>query len=298
MPGRNLECALVIGLVLAALPLCAQSGSRSKVQGDKALGGCNRSTGNYRRAFRNGAYVLTIAANPKAEEEPENACRAELRDGSGPLIFQTAGAGVLALVVEDVNGDRQPDLVLETFSGGAHCCWRYDIISVGDTAGLLAEFNSAHPAVFRTSKDKRTVIVTYSGAFDYFDGLCYACSPGAQVYLVLEGTRFRDVSPRFAKLYDESIAKARAELTPEKLAAFADTDPVANANPMWELNEVKQAVLTVVINYLYSGRTQEAWDAFAQMWPTADQPRMRALIEKTMGKGVLGSVAEWNERHK
>ncbi len=240
--------------------------------------------------------MLTIAGFGDANEEPENACRAELRDSSGKAIFETASTAVSAVVVEDVNGDGQPDVVIESFSGGAHCCWTYDIVSVGAKPGLVGEFESAHAAVFRTSKDQRTVIVTYSGAFDYFDGLCYACSPGAQVYFVLEGTKFHDVSPVFARLYDERIAQARAQLAPEKLAIFHTS--ADHTNPAGGLEETKAAVLTVLINYLYSGRPQEAWEAFEQMWPPGDQPRMRALIESTLGKGVLGSVAEWNEKHR
>jgi hypothetical protein len=258
------------------------------------LGGCSHGEGRYRRTFQGGALALTIAA----QDDELKPCRAELRDSNGKVIFATGDQAVSALLVDDINGDHEAEVVLEGYSGGAHCCWTYDIVNVGRQPRLVGAFESQHGAAFRQSKDKQYVIVTGSDAFDYFDGLCYACSPGAPVYFLLEGTKFRDVSPVFAKLYDQRIAEVMAQLTPEKLARFRQ----ATAHPATELeaqqwDETKAAILTVIINYLYSGRPRQAWDEFSRLWPETDQPRMRALIEKTMSEGVLKSIREWNAKH-
>jgi hypothetical protein len=285
------RCLLAVSLCLAVL---AAAQEPRVGPGTQNLGGCNHSTGRYRRTFQNGTLVLAIGANDEQAEDEDTPCAAELRDGSGDVIFKTADEAVSAVLVDDVNGDREMEVVLENYSGGAHCCWRYDIVNAGKEPRLVGEFSSSHEAAFRASKDKVIVIMTESGAFDYFDGLCYACSPSAMVYMVLEGERFRDVSPLFVKLYDDKIEKLRAQLTPERLQAFSASDGTSRES---DLQFTKGEVLGIVLAYLCSGRPQQAWEALGEMWPKEDQVRIRGLIEKQFGGGVLKSIAQWNANH-
>lgn len=255
--------------------------------------GCRQSSGRYRRTFQH--FVLLIAANPGNDEKP---CRAQLRDSDGRLIFEAADVAVSLLDVEDINGDGQPDLAIEGFSGGAHCCWTYYYVSLGSIPGLVGKIANTHGiAVLPKAELKHAVLATDDSGFDNFDGLCYACSPSRAIYLVLNQDKFETAGRYFAAEYDKSIAEARAQLTPEKLAQFRQSDPAANANPTWELNDVKSAVLSIVLGYLYSARQDQAWKELENLWPAADQQRIKAGILKARSEGTLKSAAEWNLKH-
>ncbi len=281
--------AIALWLLLALSNAVAQQKTASSEEA-----GCRQSSGHYRRTFHD-HFVLEIGANPQNEEQP---CRAQLRDSDGRLIFEAADVAVSLQDVEDINGDGQPDLAIEGFSGGAHCCWTYYYVSLGSIPGLVGKIANSHGIAVRPSAElKHVVLATDDGAFDYFDGLCYACSPSRAIYLVLNQDKFEIAGRYFAAEYDKSIAEARAQLTPEKLAQFRQSDPAANANPTWALNDIKSAVLSIVLGYLYSGRQEQAWKELENLWPAADQQRIKAAILQARSQGILKSAAEWNQRH-
>jgi hypothetical protein len=45
--------------------------------------------------------------------------------------------------------------------------------------------------------------------------------------------------------------------------------------------------MTVVLNYLYSGREEQAWQALDEMWPPADATRVKQLILERRSRGLL-----------
>jgi hypothetical protein len=46
----------------------------------------------------------------------------------------------------------------------------------------------------------------------------------------------------------------------------------------------------VVLNYLYSGREDQAWQALDEMWPPADESRVRSLILERRKRGLLAQI--------
>jgi hypothetical protein len=65
----------------------------------------------------------------------------------------------------DLSGDGVPDLALESYSGGAHCCWTYYIISLGEKPRLIKQFDNERGAGFvRNRENRRVDIVTQDGA--------------------------------------------------------------------------------------------------------------------------------------
>jgi len=57
-----------------------------------------------------------------------------------------------------------------------------------------------------------------------------------------------------------------------------------------QLMTVKR-VLTIVLNYLYSGREPQAWQALDEMWPPSDKERVRGLILERQARGLLAHTA-------
>jgi cephalosporin hydroxylase len=44
---------------------------------------------------------------------------------------------------KDLTGDRIPDVIIQTFSGGAHCCFADFVLSLGTTFEVIDTLNSA-----------------------------------------------------------------------------------------------------------------------------------------------------------
>jgi hypothetical protein len=241
--------------------------------------GCFNGKGELHRKLDAG-FSLNIRPSTQDMEAP---CWGEILDASGKQIYGQNNFGVRLneMTGKDIDGDGQPEIVIEGYSGGAHCCWTYGFISL-TTPPRVASIRNNHPFALKELKG-RPVVYTNDGAFDYFEGP-YVASPRADVYLNLQDGKFRDIGTELVPEYDRRIAEEKKLLTPEKLQAFLAT----RSDPDFE---VKSAILTIVIEYLYSGREQEAWEALAEMWPPGDRPRIQAAIVKARAGGLLSQLS-------
>ena len=267
--------------IIAILCLVA-SATSSFARSDES---CNDGAGRFERKFGN--YALQVS--PAQGEE--RTCRAVLRSADGREVFSASDTTITLEPISgsSVTNDGERSVVLEGFSGGAHCCWRYWIVDVGNPARLVKEIGNQTGIAFEHERDGRVVMKTGDGAFDYFDDLAHAFSPIPLVYLQLEKTTLKDVSPQFLQVYDRNIEEMRQLLTPEKLERFTSGQlPAAtlgDADVDWMTT--KSHVLMIVLDYLYSGREQQAWNTLDEMWPANDRERISQLIVETRAKGVL-----------
>ena len=244
---------------------------------------CLRGATTIRKQFQD----VTVDIQKSQDVKDGDVCRAVVRK-AGKNVFTTHDWGLeIPLIGEDVNGDGEPDLVLEGYTGGAHCCWIYYIISLGSRAGLLKQiYNERGAAFVRNERTGRMEIQTHDGAFDYVF-LSHAEAPFPSVYLSLEGTRLIDVGARHVAEYDREIDEAKRRLSEEKLRAFY---AATNSEGAWANDSNREAaadVLQIIYAYLYSGRQSEAHDALTTMWPPFDQERAWKLILETRQKGIL-----------
>lgn len=237
--------------------------------------------------------VKTLKASPNVA-----GCRAAVKSPQGREIFSAEDYAmeINSATGEDIGNDGQPDVVFAGYSGGAHCCSTYWIVSLGKTPRLARKICNSHAITFEDIRhDGRIEMKTVDGRFDLFDGSCFACSPMPLVFLRLEGQTLRRVDSDFWPLYEKEIAAATARLSAGKIERFrkvtsAQVAPFgdATANLYWGNLETKEDVLTIVVAYLYAGREEEAWRNLSELWPPADIPRIRALILKAAHSGFLG----------
>ena len=93
----------------------------------------------------------------------------------------------------DVAGNAAPDLVLYSWTGGAHCCFTQILID-GSSGKFLGEFETgnADPVPFIPTKAKdlaRAVLITYDDVTAYKFG-SYAESPMARIGVIWNGHHF------------------------------------------------------------------------------------------------------------
>jgi hypothetical protein len=240
-----------------------------------------------------GKYKIRLA--PSADETYNfgRACSAYLvrPDGSESLLYHDADISIFKGTGDDIFATGNPGVILEAFSGGAHCCYTYVFAELGDTPAVLPPIeNQTGFYIFKDPDDGRYKILTWDGGFDYFDDLCHACSPAPSVVLELHKTGLRDVSKAYSASFDEEITEASAEIKPDELSIFASAD-LSKGDPAWsESEELRQAILRIVLAYLYSGREKMAWQTLNQMWPAKDRQRIKDLILKTRSEGILSKI--------
>ena len=243
---------------------------------------CSEGEGQARKKVA--GFQLVITPLPDNTIPSESECQAEVIDPKNNVIFDVNDASFsIAFSGRDVNG--APHLVLESYSGGAHCCWTYYILSLGSKPGMLVKLENYRDVSFYKNKNGRIELATLDGAFDYFDEVCHACGPFPLVYLSLDGANLVDISHEYVQDYDAIIRDSQRALTAaqrQRLRALKEKP--TDAEP---IERPRYHALTIVFAYLYSGREKQARQALQELWPPFDQERIWNLILETRRNGIL-----------
>ena len=206
-------------LAAAALVLPATAGAASQQKQETASSGTVSATLDYTVVSnfeaRNVKLSITRAgAAALTGDDVSRACGE--CDGSVPLGV-ASGEPNGSLTVRDLDGDGEPEVLVDLYTGGAHCCtvsvlYHFDAASGkytrivhrwGDPAYRLSDLDGDGKPEFLTSDDR----------FAY--SFCaYACSALPGVVLRYQGGRLVDVT----KTYPARIRKEAASL----LAGFND----------------------------------------------------------------------------
>jgi hypothetical protein len=216
-------------------------------------------------------------------------CRAVLiaRHGKKTNIATDWALSVDPISGTDVNGDGKPEIVLNGYSGGLHCCYTSYIISLDRKPQLLHAFYNSVPVKFEKQPDGVTLIRAADGVFDYFI-VPHGQAVIPTVMLQMKGDQLVDVSSQFPELYDKQIEQARSELTPAALESFRKAD--YHTKLFTDQFPSAQRVLTIVLDYVYSGREEKAWEALSDDWPASDASRVKSLILERRRRGLLANL--------
>lgn len=231
---------------------------------------------------------FTLRLRP-GTKTPTDRCRATITSAKGTV---TTAARDWALTVDkisgaDINGDGKPDLVIDGFSGNLRCCFTYTIVDLGGTARVLRKIESKSPLTFEKQADGTVLIRGSEISLDYFL-VPHPMAVIPQVILRLQGDSLVDVSGQFQPEYDKLIDDARGQLTSADLEKFRHSR--YNDKLFTDQLPTVRRVLTIVLNYLYSGREEQAWKALEELWPASDQGRVKGLILERRGRGLLAQV--------
>ena len=179
-------------------------------------------------------------------------------------------------------------MLLLAYSGGLHCCWTYYVISVGPQPELLLEFENGRDAtIYEDEHSKRLYFEIEDGSFDYFDGLCHACTPFPIVFFQIDGKRLVDISPQFVGDYDDIVKESEAALNAQDLAAVAAMTTIPSESRDPGTRATAGRILAIVFAYLYSNRGAQARGQLQAMWPKFDQERIWNEILKKRREGIL-----------
>jgi len=83
----------------------------------------------------------------------------------------------------DLDNDGTQELILEGFSGGAHCCFDIAIIPLVPQMNIITpiKLNNASLSIKDLDGDGKSELILYDDLYSYFESFCYACSPGVNI---------------------------------------------------------------------------------------------------------------------
>ncbi len=181
----------------------------------------------------------------------------------------------------DVTGGGGPDVVIRTYTGGAHCCFSTIIYDLGPPLSKVLETPQSNCGVtlVQLDPDGAYEILTCDDIFAYAY-CCYAGSPVVRVILdYAPGHGYLPASPRFADLYADDIAIHTARAEQATPGEYCEDD-----------RTTKCGVLPVVLDYLYSGNPEQAWTELYRLYQYPDVDSFRSAIEQRAQSSPLFSA--------
>ncbi len=182
-------------------------------------------------------------------------CLVVVNEGARRIVTLGRAGDLSAITIDpvsgrDINGDQFPDLVVSTWSGGAHCCYTTTVYSVGRDVRtvLAAETGNCGPGTFDDLDGDK--LLEFSTCDDQWaDTYCdFASAPFPTVVFAYAAAsrKYQVATPRFARalqrLIDGELASTRTAL-----AGNGGTDP----------GGAKCSVLQPALDLMYTGRVDE-----------------------------------------
>ena len=207
-----------------------------------------------------GNYAIRFWRNP---DDPLGFDALVLIETAGqPSIRILMASALNDLTGSDINGDGYPDVVVETYSGGAHCCFGTQVYSLRpDGAALILQKPESNAGGYFEDLDADGIseFVTYEDSFAY--QYCpYAAGVSAKVIMAYDPgqDRFVPASPRFPEQYADEIAanEERAFYAPGELGEWDGTNICA--------------ILPLALDYLFLGQPDKAQSEFVSRYSGAD----------------------------
>jgi hypothetical protein len=197
---------------------------------------------------------------------------ATIDKGAKRLLLVDFATSLDDLSGTDITGEGNPDVIIETYSGGAHCCSATFVYDLGPTLAKVDVLSSPNGNSCGSFQD-----LDGDGVYEFVDAddsfayryCAFAVSPAVRVILKYEpGVGYVPASPEFAHLYAGDIARH---------TRWAECADEGAAREGWD-DTPKCAVLPLVLDYLYSGQIEKAWGALSHYYTFPDVESFRADI--------------------
>jgi hypothetical protein len=219
-------------------------------------------------------------------------CSFRVVSDDGRALANDEHLGILQPEYVDLDRDGIPELIVAADSGGSGAYHDSFVFSQSGRPRLVQSIKNSYPlhAVYDFRSNQGYALETGDLVFNSFEGLCNGCSPRPAIYLKLENGRLSDVSGHFKAEYDREIAKTRRDINNDDLKRFVKATSRDNDGYVSTVGP-REAVLKIILDYLYSGREEQARAAVTEMWPGFDRDRVWKEIRKTRATGILEQIS-------
>lgn len=187
---------------------------------------------------------------------------------------------------EDITGDGVGDLIVSDYSGGAHCCTTYHILSLApDAVSELQTIDTGNSGAnfHDIDGDGLPEMITADNAFAYWNAP-YVESP-------MPGVVLKWVDGRFQVAGDLMREPAPDDVTLASDAQAIREDPDWAARIAADPSAVPPADLwREMLNLIYAGHADLAWRFLNDAWPENRPGRMEFMVDFIT---QLGRSAYW-----
>jgi hypothetical protein len=172
----------------------------------------------------------------------------------------------------DKTGDGIPDVMIEYFSGGAHCCSSMYFINLGSFPEIVEVIDTEHAGLAAIGKNPRGGLrfETNENAFAYWN-MSFAGSPMPRVMLEFEDGKLK---PNFLLMRKPppSLAKLKSKARAARLRI--------NSNPYTEVGmDFEEAFWDQMLDLIYTGHEDLAWQYFDLVWPAGKPGKNKFLAD-------------------
>jgi hypothetical protein len=190
--------------------------------------------------------------------------RSDCGDSSGLLSTES----IMSIIMSppagtDINGDGIPKIIVRYFSGGAHCCYKYGIYSLGKKLEQIDNLQGVHSSFkFRDlDGDGKYEAIGRDWTFAYWNA-SFAGSPAPEIILRWKNGRYRLAEDLMKKTpnHNEILRLAKEY---RKGAVFEDKSMMSLH---WEAKW-----WAVMLKLIYTGNGDLAWKFCDWFWPISDQ---------------------------
>jgi len=228
------------------------------------------------------AKVNKYTFKVRKKEDDGKVCMDIFRSGKKVRSDCSDSIGHLAVIVEpapgtDINGDEVPEVIVDNYTGGAHCCSAYAIFSLGKNLKLIDLLYGEH-SYFNFKDldgDGKYEAIGRDWIFAYWN-TSFAGSPSPEVILRWKNGKYRLAADLMKKpppakkelLKITAKLKKNAELDEEKPEKLQWT-------PEW---------WAVMVKLIYTGNGNLAWEFYDWTWPAPKDKssRKESLKEKRL----------------
>ena len=189
------------------------------------------------------------------------------KTGVESIKIETASA-IAPLTGADINGDGYPEVIIETYTGGAHCCFGTQVYSLGETPTLVLKKPESNAGGNFQDLDGDNIyeFITYDDTFAY--QYCpYISSPSVKVIMayVVEEKKYLPLSFNFPEEYADDILK---DTQNAERVARADV----SENGEWD-ETTKCSILPMALDYIYLGDLETARSELGRLYTFDDLDR-------------------------
>ena len=224
----------------------------------------------------NSYLVIQKAGRLRAVMREEMQITGGLYFSDDPKEAASKKASALYRTTPDKTGDGTPDVAVEFYSGGAHCCFEVTFIELGQHVRVLPTVDTGNDRLTPIARLPRGGLRFSAAeqAFCYWT-INYAQSP--QPGIIWEFNRNDQLMPRFDQMRKSPppLAKIKgdAALAKKKINLNPYISPEENFNdfeePFWE----------EMLDLIYTGNEALAWRYFDLAWPAKKVGKEKFLAD-------------------
>lgn len=191
----------------------------------------------------------------------------------------------------DKTGDGTPDVAVEYYTGGAHCCFEITFFELGTSVRQLPTID--------TDNDRLMAIAKKPGgglrfqfaeqAFAYWN-INFAQSPMPNV--IYEFNKSDNLVPRFDLM--KRPAPTLAKLKRDAAAMKAKINLNTYTSPEDNFNDWEEPFWADMLDLIYTGHEDLAWQYFDMVWPAKKQgkEKFKADFKEQLAMAAYG---EWKK---